>query len=730
MKKFWLSIVLVLVAQLSTAQAFSGTYTFASVTTTSGTTDPTAVPTATGITFGSFTSTGASANPNATGRFSFTDWATGATASNNTYTSHTGSVNTSEYFEVTVTPAAGFTMDVNSITFTVQRSGTGIRTYAVRSSLDGFAANLPASINPANTDLSVQTGDVFYWALDANISAETGSTITLGTSFDGLSSALTFRFYGWNSEANTGSFSIDDVVISGIANPSCSPPAQPSTAASNSSTANLGCNSFVLSWINGDGANRLVVVKAGSAVSPPVDLSAYTANNTLGSGSAISGGYVTYAGSGNSVFINGLSASTTYYWGVYEYNGSSSCINYLTTSAASGSITTTGCTEPLGITGIYIDACPSSCVYEGNNEVIWGQTGSYGFEVATNGPVVQYNSSTPPTSTYISTYATNSGNITTLNSAVSSCGTTTFVDPNTQGYIPPNSKFLIANNCMCSPSAYDFSALCGAGPIYTIFGTNAAWPCNTTGGIFGNSTGCAPPTTAVRYVEFDFNPWGINTVPIYSYDICQLTSTGDGDYVLFNPSGGAAINYNNNACVVPLIILPLELISFTASESDGGAALSWVTAGESSLQKITLQKSYDGINFSDVKDFTPYNLQQLNYYSWLDENPFDGNSYYRLLITEISGSVSASESILFYKKKISSAIIYADHKQLYYTLRPGMKNVTLRLSGAGGRSVFQQTLQGESGQLEFSQSGISSGLYFVELLSESEKIKCIKIIVP
>jgi hypothetical protein len=191
-------------------QSFSGTYPFTNVTTSSGTTDPTPVPTATGVIFGSFSATGTPANPNAGSRFSFTDWALDASVPN-----LTGVVNTAEYYSVTITPASGYTLDISSITFTIQRSSTGIRQYSVRSSLDSYTDNLPASINPANATLSVVATNVFQ--ITDNSTAQNGSTVTLGSGFINLSTAVTFRFYGWNAEASGGTFSIDNVVISGSA---------------------------------------------------------------------------------------------------------------------------------------------------------------------------------------------------------------------------------------------------------------------------------------------------------------------------------------------------------------------------------------------------------------------------------------------------------------------------------------------------------------------------------
>ncbi len=226
-----LLVVSAILSLLGAARAdFSATYDFALVTASSGQTDPSTVPTVANLTFGSFTAVGTPANPNATVRFSFTAWPLGGVNGNDTYTAHTGVLNPAEYYSVTITPQAGFALNLTGLTFTVQRSGTGIRTYAVRSDAggDAFATNLPASISPANTNLSVQAGNVFYYALDANATAQNGSTVTLtGASFQNVTTPVTFRFYGWNAEASGGTFSIDNVVFTGSVT-SASGPTPPS----------------------------------------------------------------------------------------------------------------------------------------------------------------------------------------------------------------------------------------------------------------------------------------------------------------------------------------------------------------------------------------------------------------------------------------------------------------------------------------------------------------------
>lgn len=268
-------IISIFVSSQLWGQAFNVTYPFTNVTTASGTTDPTAVPTATGVTFGSFSSVGVSANPNALARFSFTTWDTGAITGSDVFS---GAINTAKYYQVTITPQAGYQIDINSIAFTSQRSGTGIRQYAVRSSLD-YTTNLPASISPANANLSVVGTNVFQ-VVDASTGANSGNLITLGTAYNVITGPITFRFYGWNAEAGGGTFSIDNVIIDGVASASCLPPATPSGSISGTTPA---CSSTSLTF-------------SGTATSPVVHYWQSTATGTSTANNAASPLLVTSSG--------------------------------------------------------------------------------------------------------------------------------------------------------------------------------------------------------------------------------------------------------------------------------------------------------------------------------------------------------------------------------------------------------------------------------------------------
>lgn len=200
------------------SKALTGTYTFGSVTTSSGTTDPSAVPQASdsAITFSSPVATGVSTNSSAASKFEFSNWDTGALNAETVYSALTGSINTAKYYEFTITPDLAQALTLTGMTFTVNRDTNGIRTFAVRSSADGYASNIAATISPANTNLSVQAGNVFFIKYDTTISL-VGSKITLsGASFTNINNtSRTFRIYGWNAEDITGTFGVDNITFTG-----------------------------------------------------------------------------------------------------------------------------------------------------------------------------------------------------------------------------------------------------------------------------------------------------------------------------------------------------------------------------------------------------------------------------------------------------------------------------------------------------------------------------------
>lgn len=102
-----------------------------------------------------------------------------------------------DYFEFILTPNAGYRIDFVSFEYHGKKSANGPVSFVLLSSADGF-------VTPIGTP-------------NAN-----GTTVSLSAAiFQGRTVATTFRFYGYNAVAGTGTFGIEDFTFNGNVNATC-----------------------------------------------------------------------------------------------------------------------------------------------------------------------------------------------------------------------------------------------------------------------------------------------------------------------------------------------------------------------------------------------------------------------------------------------------------------------------------------------------------------------------
>ena len=127
---------------------------------------------------------------------------------------------------------------------------------------------------------------------------------------------------------------------------------EPGTQASGLTAGTVGSRKASLTWTagavtlatgeSGTLKTLLIAVPSGSSVTAPTDGTTYAAGATLGAGTVV------FAGTGTSAEATGLTPETTYTIYAYAYTegGDTTTANYLTTSPATRSITTTASTGP------------------------------------------------------------------------------------------------------------------------------------------------------------------------------------------------------------------------------------------------------------------------------------------------------------------------------------------------------------------------------------------------
>lgn len=89
--------------------------------------------------------------------------------------------------------------------------------------------------------------------------------------------------------------------------------------------------------------------------------------------------------------------------------------------------------------------------------------------------------------------------------------------------------------------------------------------------------------------------------------------------------------------------LPVSLVTFTAKNQNNAVILDWITASESNNSHFDILRSGDGIIFQRLASVTGKNKSNIiTAYSFRDENPFTGSSYYQLNQVDLDGTVSPS----------------------------------------------------------------------------------------
>ena len=122
-----------------------------------------------------------------------------------------------------------------------------------------------------------------------------------------------------------------NVAVDGTVTEACVEPTTDATFHANSPQS-ITTTSLTLKWNNGDGENRIVVMREANPVSfVPVDDTTYTANADFSSGTDVgTNEKVVYNGNGSTVDVTGLTPGTLYYAVIYEYNCAPGSEDYFT----------------------------------------------------------------------------------------------------------------------------------------------------------------------------------------------------------------------------------------------------------------------------------------------------------------------------------------------------------------------------------------------------------------
>ena len=253
----------------------------------------------------------------------------------------------------------------------------------------------------------------------------------------------------------------------------------------------------------------------------------------------------------------------------------------------------------------------------------------------------------------------------------------------------------------------------------------------TTNGIYfsadngsaGNEPWLTNGTSAGTNIVADINKNGNNgSDPTYLFVY--------KNQLYFNASNGGE-NSDLYKINQSLTTLPVSLVNFTASLQQQSVLLNWITTNEINTARFSVERSTDGIHFSEAGATTALgNSASQQAYQFNDVGALQAGSsvlYYRLKTIDKDGNYSYSSVLTVqlqngvFTFKLSPNPV---RNQLTVNFSTGnASHISLRITDANGKQVYQQTYQssqGSSVQQIINAAKFAKGTYFIQLITDKE----------
>jgi hypothetical protein len=187
-------------------------------------------------------------------------------------------------------------------------------------------------------------------------------------------------------------------------------------------------------------------------------------------------------------------------------------------------------------------------------------------------------------------------------------------------------------------------------------------------------------------------------------------------------SGGASLN-----CA----LLPIELISFSASNQGDFNSIEWITSLESKLDFFSLERSVDGLSWETIHTTPGKNTKNQNTFYQFTDYGFSGNviNYYRLKQTEYTGKFNYSNTISVEagqtpKTRVDNMHPNPTSAELYLDLfTANTSEALLQIFDINGKTVKEAFLPIEPGKNMFrvDTKALEEGIYFLKVYIEKAK---------
>jgi len=232
-------------------------------------------------------------------------------------------------------------------------------------------------------------------------------------------------------------------------------------------------------------------------------------------------------------------------------------------------------------------------------------------------------------------------------------------------------------------------------------------------------------------VRYNINGSLDNTFDVDGKVVTDFSSAQDLGYVIILSglriyvAGSSGDDFAIAAYLNDAFPLPLSLTSFTASKSNNSIELNWKTANEQNTAAFVIERSTDGRNFTNLGTVqSSGNSSSTKNYSFTDQNPLTGTSFYRLKMVDKDGSFTYSKVIAVSMSAITKALQVFPNpvRDILHVQTTGIEIITLQIVDAAGKITKQEKIQ-LNGNTSFSVEvqSLPKGKYYLVLQRKDGK---------
>lgn len=183
----------------------------------------------------------------------------------------------------------------------------------------------------------------------------------------------------------------------------------------------------------------------------------------------------------------------------------------------------------------------------------------------------------------------------------------------------------------------------------------------------------------------------------------------------------------------PGSVLPVTLSLFNAKQSGEQVKLDWTTQSESNSDRFEVERSTNGKDFkliSTVKAAGNSTLTQN--YSAIDNNPENGNNYYRLRQVDLDGKFTYSMIKTLKWSALSLIKVYPNPVRNMVTLRftpERTETTSITMFDGAGKTIQRRNIAAVAGSnmvTEWNVEALAPGIYFFRVNSLTTPLRFVK----